>query len=229
MPDSMIATISSVVATGRRMNGRDGLIVSARPVWARPASGRLASARRPGAVAVLPPPALSPSGAAVAAAGPSPPASARTMTLAPSRSLSAPSITTRSPGCRPESTSTRSPSVTPSLTGRTVTVLSSPTQVDEGAGHAALDAGGRHRHHVLVRVDQQPDVDELVRKERPCFVGELGAQLDRAGGRVDLVVERRERAVGELAGAGAVERGDGKRRAGTAGASRWPADCPRAR
>ena len=26
MPDSMIATISSDVATGRRMNGRDGLI-----------------------------------------------------------------------------------------------------------------------------------------------------------------------------------------------------------
>ena len=39
--------------------------------------------------------------------------------------LPAPPITTRSPGCSPESTSTRSPSVTPNLTGRTDTVLSS--------------------------------------------------------------------------------------------------------
>ena len=40
-------------------------------------------------------------------------ASDRTMIFAPSLSWSAPSITTRSPGCSPESTSTRSPSVTP--------------------------------------------------------------------------------------------------------------------
>ena len=41
----------------------------------------------------------------------------------------------------------------------------------------------------LQRVDQQARVDELVGKERVVFVVEHGAQLDGAGGGVDLVVE----------------------------------------
>ncbi len=51
----------------------------------------------------------------------------RTLTVAPSRSLSAPSTTTRSPALNPERTSTRSPLVTPRSILRTETVLSALT------------------------------------------------------------------------------------------------------
>src|SRR5262252_8641377 len=61
---------------------------------------------------------------AAAAAGPD----WRTVTLAPLRSLSAPSTTTRSPGDRPALTATRSPLLTPSVTGLTATVLSELTR-----------------------------------------------------------------------------------------------------
>src|SRR5262249_44549443 len=47
-----------------------------------------------------------------------PPPSARSVTVAPSRSRSAPSTTTRSPGLSPESITTSSPSATPTATLR---------------------------------------------------------------------------------------------------------------
>ncbi len=51
---------------------------------------------------------------------------------------------------------------------------------------------------------QQLDIDELVRKERPVGVVEQRAQLDRAGRRIDRVVEREQLAVGEFGAVGAV-------------------------
>src|SRR5215831_20800091 len=44
-------------------------------------------------------------------------------------------------------------------------VVSGIDQIGKGSGHAALDARSRHRGHVLVGVEQQADVDELVREE----------------------------------------------------------------
>src|SRR5579871_903029 len=61
--------------------------------------------------------------------------------------------------------------------------------VDEGAGRPALDACGRDRRDVGVGIEQQANVDELVRVEQPVVVGKYGAQLDRPGGRIDLAVE----------------------------------------
>jgi hypothetical protein len=50
-----------------------------------------------------------------------------TSTLAPSRKRSMPSVTTRSPACNPDSMAATFASAGPSVTGRSVTVLSSFT------------------------------------------------------------------------------------------------------
>ena len=49
--------------------------------------------------------------------------------------------------------------------------------------------------------------------ERLRLVGKLRAQLDRSGGRIDLAVEGLQRAVGDLVGAAAIERGRRQHRA----------------
>ncbi len=73
----------------------------------------------------------------------------------------------------------------------------------------------RHRNHdrAVDRAQQQADVDELVREQAVSRIGEARLGLDGAGLDVDLVVQRGEGAVLELAGAGAVPGGDGERRA----------------
>src|SRR5215470_20294428 len=110
MPDSMIAIISNVVATGRMMKGRDGLM----DALLRDRSGAGAVGchwarrdRRPpfeeSAGAVVAFPGGAGVGAASRVSGPAArPSALRGTTLAPLRSLSAPSTTTRSPGERPD-------------------------------------------------------------------------------------------------------------------------------
>src|ERR1700730_15810259 len=115
MPDSMIAIISNAGATGRRMKGRDGLmdaLLSGRSRaceigchWARrdcrPPFGEPA-----GAVVAFPGvafPGVVAAGAALRSARPGAlPSVLRGTTLAPLRSLSAPSTTTRSAGLSPD-------------------------------------------------------------------------------------------------------------------------------
>ena len=75
---------------------------------------------------------------------------------------------------------------------------------------AALDRGVRHENDALERVDEEPRVHELVRKERVVGVREDRLELHRAGRRVDLVVHRRELAGLELVLEVAVERVDGQ-------------------
>ena len=48
-------------------------------------------------------------------------------------------------------------------------------------------AGDRHHGLVVQRVDQQADIDELVGEQLAVLIVEHGAQLDRAGGGVDLL------------------------------------------
>ena len=153
----MMATMNSDVATGRRMKARDGLIAARRlPRWCLPLSCRPRSLGLAGGAALGP-------GWPVAAVG------RRLAVLlkviwAPSRSLSAPSTTTRSPGFRPARISARA-------IGDAKRDLAhgdgavGVDQIDEGAGQAALDRGDRRDRHVLVLVDQKLDVDELVRVE----------------------------------------------------------------
>ena len=210
-----MAIISSVVATGRRMNGCDGFIASVR----RP---NAASCRRP-SVAL---PALSGAGAAGACRGAvGIAASARTLILAPSRSLSAPSITMRSPGAQPGANLDAVAVGDAELDRADRDGAVGIDEIDERAGHAALDARRRHRGDVLVGVEQQPDVDELVRIERLRFVRKLRAQLDRAGGGIDLAVEGLQRAVGDLVGAAAIVARSRAAPRRPAAASRSPADC----
>ena len=78
-------------------------------------------------------------------------------------------------------------------------------EVDEGSRLAALDGGDRNHRRILDRVDQQPDVHELVGEQVLVLVVEDGAQTDRAGRGVDHVVMGVELADGELALLGAVE------------------------
>ena len=61
--------------------------------------------------------------------------------------------------------------------------------IDEGAVRPALHGRGRRHHHLLERVDQQPDVDEAARPELQFAVGKFGLELDRAGGLIDLIVD----------------------------------------
>src|SRR5215469_2639360 len=99
MPTSMIAAMNSDVATGRRMNGRDGLSAMS-PSRVGHGWDGAAAAGGVGALAVA----------------------ARKLTLAPALSLSAPSTTILSPACNPLRIATFSPADGPSVTGRTDTV-----------------------------------------------------------------------------------------------------------
>src|SRR5579883_747664 len=100
MPTSMIAAMNNDVATGRRMNGREGLSAMSPSRFDHWADGAAAG----GGVDVD-----------VAADGD------RRVTLAPFLSLSAPSTTTLSPACSPLRIATFSPADGPNVTGRTDT------------------------------------------------------------------------------------------------------------
>ena len=81
--------------------------------------------------------------------------------------------------------------------------------IDEGGLAVVLDGGVGNEGDALQGVDEQARVDELVREERAVGVGEESAQLDGAGGGVDLVVDGEELAGGELGGLGAVQASTG--------------------
>ena len=53
-------------------------------------------------------------------------------------------------------------------------------------------------HREAPRIDQEPDIDELVGEQAFIGIGEMRAQFDRAGGRIDLVVDGYERSRGYL-------------------------------
>ncbi len=132
-------------------------------------------------------------------------------TLAPSRSLSAPSTTTRSPGATPLSIA-----VDFTLRGSELDRPDADRAIgvddeDEGPRRAALDRGRRDQRRVRPCFDAHPHIDELVREERAVGVRKFGLELDGAGRRVDLVVDRDELAGRELHLAVAVEGLDGDR------------------
>ena len=63
-------------------------------------------------------------------------------------------------------------------------------QINERAVGVALNRRVGQKRHAGQRVHEQPRVHELVREKRFIFVRENGLELDRAGGRVNLVVQR---------------------------------------
>ena len=159
----MIATISSEVATGRRMKGRDGFMVGSVPAGVAAAGVAGPSMAPPdctgaGARRRWRPVRRGRSAAAGACGGRGGPAfgaaglrhrppqrgcrrhSGAATTLAPSRSLSAPSTTTLSPGDQARTAPRRArrscgPSVDRLHRDRAVGL----DEIDEGAGRAALD------------------------------------------------------------------------------------------
>ena len=196
----------AIAPTASRGSGT-GSSVTARPVWPSAQFGDVGAAgfgdRAAWAWA---------RGAVRAASAPRPTTARRSSaardwessTSAPSRSRSAPSTTTVSPGLSPSRIATLSPSCTPSLTRALVHGLVGIDDEDEGAVGAALDR--RHRHHGLVvqRVHQKPDIDELAGEQLVVGVVEHGAQLDRAGGGIDHIVHGGELAAGDLDGLAAI-------------------------
>ena len=84
---------------------------------------------------------------------------------------------------------------------------------DEVALRAALHRGDGHQRAVVLGIHQQAHIDELVGEELALRIVELRAHLDRAGGRIDLIVDGGERAGRELAGLAAVIGVDLQRRA----------------
>src|SRR5712692_4262161 len=72
-----------------------------------------------------------------------------------------------------------------------------PHDVDEKALRAALHGSGGNDDDVAQRIELHAHVDELVRKQRAVVIRELRLELHRAGGRIDLVVGRGERPFGE--------------------------------
>ena len=77
-------------------------------------------------------------------------------------------------------------------------------EIDKCAGGAALDRSGRDQRHILQCVDEQLYVDELVGKQALVGIVENRPQLDRPGGRIDLVVNRLQLSDRELGRAGTV-------------------------
>ena len=59
----------------------------------------------------------------------------------------------------------------------------------------ALHGRGRHHDRLGKGFDLQPDIDELARPQLEIGVGKFGLELQRPGGRIDLVVD-----AGQLAG-----------------------------
>ncbi|MDT4841778.1 hypothetical protein FQZ97_756500 [compost metagenome] len=79
------------------------------------------------------------------------------------------------------------------------------------AVRAVAQRRDRHHHRAAHGAQQQPQVDELVRKQGAVGVGEARLGLHGAGLRVDHVVERGKSALGQPARACAVEGGGGER------------------
>src|SRR2546422_5432471 len=81
-----------------------------------------------------------------------------------------------------------------------------PNQEHEGSRRAALDRRARSQRHVLPRLDSHAHIDELIGKKSRVLIGKFGFELDRSRCRIDLIVDRQKTARCEFVLAAAVER-----------------------
>src|ERR1700730_3550341 len=79
---------------------------------------------------------------------------------------------------------------------------------DEGPGSTALDSRRRNQRGVSLGFDRHAHIDELIRKENAVLVGKFCPEFDGARRRVDLIVERQQPSGRELVLAAAVVRLD---------------------
>src|SRR5882757_8650892 len=61
--------------------------------------------------------------------------------------------------------------------------------VAEGPGRTALHGGARYNHRLCDGFDLEPHIDELARPKLEIGIGKFGLELERPGGRIDLVVD----------------------------------------
>ena len=115
-------------------------------------------------------------------------------TLAPSDRLAKPVVTTRSDVVRPLAITASFSFCCVTTTGFAVAILSWADHVAERSGRAALHRRRRHHDRLLERFDLQPHIDELSGPELELGVRKFGLQLQRARGRIDLVVDALQRA-----------------------------------
>src|ERR1041385_9043175 len=80
--------------------------------------------------------------------------------------------------------------------------------IDKRLLRVALNRDCRNQNYSVLRVNQQTRIHELIRKQRVVLVRENCFELDRAGCRVDLVVESKQCARRELGLLSAIERID---------------------
>src|SRR5712675_2011064 len=59
--------------------------------------------------------------------------------------------------------------------------------VAEGPGRTALHGGARYNHRLRYGFDLEPHIDELARPKLEIGIGKFGFELERPGGRIDLV------------------------------------------
>ena len=77
--------------------------------------------------------------------------------------------------------------------------------VNKSSRAVVLHGGGRYQCGAVQRAYQQAGIHKLVGKQREIRVGKLGAELDRPGSRVHLVVQRCQFSGFDLLVVGAVE------------------------
>ena len=71
-------------------------------------------------------------------------------------------------------------------------------QEDINRIRTALDRGGGDEDHIMQRVDTQPGVDEFVGKQLVVLIVEEPFELHGSGGWVDLIINGKQRAGGQL-------------------------------
>src|ERR1700733_6000862 len=86
------------------------------------------------------------------------------------------------------------------VSSRVVSSRGRGDDVDEGFRSIVLDGGVGDQGHVVLGGHEQTGVHELVGKEDVVAVVKLGAEVDGAGGGVDLVVDGDQLAGGQLGG-----------------------------
>ncbi len=108
----------------------------------------------------------------------------------PSRTFWMPSATTRSPGFKFPCTTHSCPTRSPVVTGRMLTLLSSPTTAIKITPLHVRHRRLRHKQRIFLRGQQRPHADKHARRKQPLRIWKFSNDGDRAGLDIHLVVRK---------------------------------------
>ena len=204
-----MATIRSEVATGRRINGRDGLIeelTMAAP--SRHLHSLPQSSRHPPSPA---PPSETPCFRSSTSPA-HPPQSGRPASRRRSGSPASLPSKRHSPSAPQRSSSTGSPEDPAAAYIRTLLLhqirrrLSLLQQINEVPLRPRLQRRRRNHNRVLLLLQNQPHIHKLIRKQCSVRIVEHRLRLHRAGRRIDLVVHRQQTSARQMSLRRTIER-----------------------